>query len=340
MEKKNSNNNSGRFNLSILTKRKFIIYLLIHFLIALIVLIITPFFGSTLISHKNLFNNAIIQNIFFSYRLPRIISAFLLGGILSLSGILLQSTLKNPLVEPYTLGISSMAALGAFIGSFFLSFLPFSSFILSISTSLIVSLLIFILAHKKGVFSTYNLLLAGITISIFGASVITLMRYLLNPFSVNLMDRWLIGSLSISNWKTFFSLFFFSIPLLLVSIYYFRDFNQLYFTKEISISRGVDVEKIQKIIFVIVSITISGAVALFGPIGFVGLIVPHINRKIIGYDFRILIPVSFLSGGIFLTISDTISRSLIPPTEFPVGIITALLGAPFFIYILINSKKF
>lgn len=331
---------STRENLKhILSFKKWIISVLIHIFLVLIVIIISPFFGIKILSFSDLSNNPILRDIFFSYRLPRVLSAFILGGTLSLSGAVLQATLKNPLIEPYTLGISSIAALGAFIGSNFIFFIPFSEFSTSLLLSIICIFFLYGLSQRKGYFSIYDLILSGITISIFAASLISLFRYFLNPFTASLIDRWLVGSIAASTWKDFYILILFAAPLLTFSIIFINDYNQLYFNREICLSRGIDIGKLQKFTFLFASIATAGAVSLFGPIGFVGLIIPHIERKISGYDYRLLLPNSFLTGGIFLVLSDAISRLLIPPSEIPVGIITAFLGAPFFIYLLFFRKE-
>ncbi|KQC13132.1 MAG: hypothetical protein APR63_01180 [Desulfuromonas sp. SDB] len=322
----------------IISKKKIVINIAIHSMLAVAVLIIAPWFGSENFTFSKFSAQNEVFKLLLSYRLARVTIAFLLGGVLSLSGTLLQATLKNPLIEPYTLGISSSSALGAFIGITFFSFIPWSGFSLSILISVFIIFTVYRLSQRFGGFSVYTLILAGITISIFSASLISLLRYILNPLTANLLDRWLIGSLITASWKDFWILLCFSIPLILWGGYFANDYNQLYFQTEVSKSRGLNVEWLQKITFLIVSIAIAGSVSLFGPIAFVGLIVPHIERKISGFDYRIVIPATFISGGILLTLSDLISRTILAPTELPVGIITSCLGAPFFLYLLFCRK--
>ncbi|MBN1620600.1 iron ABC transporter permease [candidate division WOR-3 bacterium] len=320
---------------TILTKKKFLTNLLIHAALALGLLCISPFIGAVPIKFSALFGDGPLKDIFLSYRLPRAISAFILGGSLSLSGAVLQSTLKNPLVEPYTLGISSVSALGAFLASTYLSFIPLSGIFSSLFFSATTLFFIYALSARKNTFSIHDLVLSGITLSIFAGSVITLMRFVTSPFTAGILDRWLTGSLAFSSWKTALFSAVFSLPLVLFAFIKMNAYNNLYFADDISLSRGVDVKSLQKISFIVVSVFVAGSVAFFGPIGFVGLIVPHIEKKISGHDYRTVLPGSFFSGSIFLLFADIAARKTLQPAELPVGVVTALLGAPFFLYILL-----
>lgn len=323
---------------TVLTKKKFAIVLFSHALPLFLLLLIAPCFGSVQISISDLFKESILHDIFFHYRIPRALTAFLLGGSLSLSGAILQSTLKNPLVEPYTLGLSSVSSLGAYLALTYLPFIPLSGILFSLLFSAITTITIYLFSSRRKIFSIHDLVLAGITLSIFAGSSITLLRFISNPFTTGSIDRWLAGSLAFSNWTNFFWSFVFAIPLIVFAFINMNSFNHLFFTDEISLSRGIDVQSLQKLSFIMVSFFTAGCVAFFGPIGFVGLIVPHAERKISGDDYRLLLPSSFFSGAAFLIIADVISRKAAQPSELPVGVVTSLLGAPFFLYILMWGK--
>ncbi len=324
---------------TLLTKKKFVINLLVHAAFASGLLIVSPFIGAVLIRFSDLSGDGPLKDIFLSYRLPRALSAFILGGSLSLSGAILQSTLKNPLVEPYTLGISSVSALGAFLAATYLSLIPFSGIFSSLFFSAVTVFFIYALSTRKNTFSIHDLVLSGITLSIFAGSVITLMRFVTSPFTAGILDRWLTGSLAFSTWKTAVAAAVFSSPLVIYAFINMNLYNNLYFADDISCSRGVDVKFLQRISFIFVSVFVAGSVAFFGPIGFVGLIVPHIEKKISGHDCRTVFPGSFFSGSAFLLLADIAARKTLQPAELPVGVVTALFGAPFFLYILLFTGR-
>ncbi|MBN1150269.1 iron ABC transporter permease [candidate division WOR-3 bacterium] len=324
---------------TVLTKKKLAIVLFCHALPAFFLLSAAPLFGAVQISISDLLKEGVLRDIFFDYRIPRALTAFLLGGGLSLSGAILQSTLKNPLVEPYTLGLSSVSSLGAYLALTYLPFIALSGIFFSLLFSSLTTVFIYIFSSRRKIFSVHDLVLAGITLSIFAGSSITLLRFISNPFTSGSIDRWLAGSLAFANWPNFFWSFVFACPLIVFSFFNMNSYNHLFFSDEISYSRGINVQSLQKISFLMVSLFTAGCVAFFGPIGFVGLIVPHAERKISGNDYRLLLPSSFFSGAAFLTIADIVSRKAVQPSELPVGVVTALLGAPFFLYILLWDKN-
>lgn len=277
------------------------------------------------------------RTIIFNLRLPRIIGAAVVGMGLSVVGAFFQGLLRNPMADPYVLGISSGAAFGATIaiilglGLFGLSFLAFIS-------SLAVVIFVYTISKTGSKVSMTTMLLAGIAISAFISAIISLLM-LLNHDEFTRIVFWTMGGFSLTNWNSIA----FSAPIIIIGsfvMYVFsRDLNAILTGEEVAEHLGVNTEFIKKIILVLGSLVTATAVSVGGIIGFVGLIVPHVSRLIVGPDNRILVPFSALSGAIFLTLADTLARFILRPTEVPIGIITATFGGPFFLYLLIKSKQ-
>jgi len=321
----------------------------IFFLLLLITLCIAPLIGSTEISLNRAFSttlnnsNNIDASILFQVRLPRILLGAITGAALSVAGAVLQALLRNDLAAPFTLGVSSGAALGAVIAialnlNFTLLGFPVIS-LFSFMGSLVAILLVFNLVRTKhGEFPTGVLLLAGVTANFFFASLVMFIHYLADFSQSFTIIRWLMGGLDITDYNTILTIF----PTVFIGIFILlfvsRDLNLISTGVHSASSRGVNVKKIQKIGFITASLITGTVVATCGPIGFIGLIVPHIVRLFVGPDLRILIPASMLFGASFLVICDTFARTLLAPTEIPVGIITAMLGGPFFVWLLKRKR--
>ena len=330
--------------------RSYTTTLSIFFLLLLITLCITPLIGSTDISLTRAFSmtlsnsNNIDSSILFQVRLPRILLGAITGAALSVAGAVLQALLRNDLAAPFTLGVSSGAALGAVIAialnlNFSLLGFPIIS-LFSFMGALGAILLVFNLVRTRhGEFPTGVLLLAGVTANFFFASLVMFIHYLADFSQSFTIIRWLMGGLDITDYKTILTVF----PIVFIGIFILlfvsRDLNLISTGVHSASSRGVNVKKIQKIGFVTASLITGTVVATCGPIGFVGLIVPHIVRLFVGPDLRILIPASMLFGASFLVICDTFARTLLAPTEIPVGIITAMLGGPFFVWLLKRKRS-
>ncbi len=281
--------------------------------------------------------NLIYENIILNIRFPRITLAIITGMALSLSGVVLQALLRNPLADPYIIGVSSGAALGATLAIVLglISLISFAGFLGSVLTIFLV----YNLARTGYKVPVKTLLLAGVIVSVFLSALISLTAFLVGK-SMNQIILWLMGNLSETN------IILITIAGLMVLIgaivvYFFaRDLNIISTGEESAQHLGVDVETLKKILFIITSLLTGAVVALTGLIGFVGLIIPHIMRLIVGPDHRILIIASLLAGGIFLTLADLVARTIISPTEIPVGVITALIGGPFFLFLLNHKKKY
>ncbi len=319
-----------------------------HIIIALTtlsfsILLTAPLLGKDIISPSVLYSgSAIDRKILLSIRLPRVLMAFLAGSMLALSGMSFQALFRNPLATPFTLGVSSGAALGAalFIRTgFIFSILGISGVSIAAFTGAILAVaLVYALTRIKGGFSTATLLLAGIAISFFFSSVILFIQYISGQSHSFRIMRWLMGSISSADTRRLYNILPFAITGTCISILLKRELNLLMAGEDIAISRGVNVSLIRKMVFFSASLMVGGVVAVCGPIGFVGMMSPHICRMIVGSDHRYLSPATFLLGGIFLVICDTLARTLIAPAEIPVGVITALLGGPFFIWLLMKKS--
>lgn len=283
-------------------------------------------------------HNLIISNI----RLPRIILSATIGAGLSIVGCVFQAIFKNPMADPYVLGISSGSALGASIAivmGFQMTVLGVGAITtFAFAGAILTTIAVYSIAKVGTKLPTNTLLLAGVSVSFLLSSIISLIM-IFNREQVEQIVFWTMGSLSSANWKQVFSL----LPFVLIGcilIYIFsRDLNLMLTGDETAANLGIEVEKVKKIILIISSIIIAACVSVSGIIGFVGLIIPHMIRMLVGPDHRVLLPFTTLGGAIFMIISDTLARTLIPPAEIPVGAITSIFGAPYFIYLLIKNKK-
>lgn len=270
-------------------------------------------------------------------RLPRVLMGVLVGAILSIAGAVMQGLFRNPLADPYVLGVSSGASLGAALS---MTFIPM---VVGIYTTPIAAFmggaaaifLVYNIVKIGGGFRAETMLLAGISISYLFSAILSLVIWLATRDS-HLILRWVMGGLSAADWVKVEVI----APIMFVGAFlaylHSRDLNALMFGEECAQSLGVNAQRVEKALPLITSLIVSAAVAFSGAIGFVGLMMPHLMRKIVGPDHRILIPASALAGGIFLSWADTFARCL---SEIPVGVVTALSGIPFFIYLLRRSGK-
>ena len=319
---------------------KWIVSLLCLTFLLLITIVISLSVGSVQVPVERILEiicndkSSIEYNIIFNLRLPRIILGLAVGGSLSLAGLILQGLFRNPLVEPYTLGISGGAALAVsldlvlrlnYIWSIFT--LPVAGFIGSMS----VILLIYIISLKGGILRMQTLLLTGVMISFISSSIIMLIMTITKTEELHSLIFWITGTLQETNWTIVKVVFTLSIFGLITSYFFCHDLNALLLGEEGARSLGINVERSKKLLFIIASVLTGISVSFCGIIGFVGLIVPHILRNVIGVDHRILLMSSFLTGALFLVICDTLSRTIISPLELPVGVITGIIGGVFFI---------
>ena len=280
-------------------------------------------------------------SILFDIRLPRIILGFAIGGALSLAGVILQGMFRNPLVEPYTLGISGGAALGVCLNivlrlhrTFGVLTLPLFGFL----GAVLVIMLVYSLSTKKGTLKMQGLLLTGVMISFISSSLIMLIMAISRTEDLHGIVFWIMGSLEEPSWFLIKIAVLASIFSLVISYLFCFDLNALSLGEEEALHLGVNVERTKRLLFVIASLLTGFSVSVAGIIGFVGLVVPHFVRMFVGGDHRVLLISSFLCGGSFLIFCDTLARTIIVPMELPVGVITGILGGSLFVYALTKKK--
>jgi iron complex transport system permease protein len=275
------------------------------------------------------------DTIILSIRLPRILLAALVGGALSVAGSIFQALLRNPLADPYILGVSSGSAVGAVLammlglGAMSVG-LPLASFLGAIGTVVLV----FNVGRMGRRVHTNTLLLAGVIINAFFGAVLMFFISISRNEALHTIVFWLMGDFSFADFRGVTLVF----PYILLGIFlaYFlaRRLNLLVAGEDEAIQLGVDVERVKKLAYVLGSLITAAGVSVCGLIGFVGLMIPHMIRLVFGSDHRLLIPASCLWGAAFLVICDTLARTILAPMELPVGVITSAFGAPFFIYLL------
>lgn len=277
-----------------------------------------------------------IDTIIWDIRLPRIVLAAMVGLMLSTAGVMMQGILRNPLADPYILGVSAGGALGAML-SFLLGIdLVFFGFrtapLLAFGFALIAVLLVYQLSHIGGRASPETLILAGVAVSAFAAAVLSLMIILSGD--LRSIYFWLLGSFSGSSWNDVLAITPYAIIGIIVAYFYSKDLNALMLGEDVAFTLGVDVEFVRLFILGVASLLAAATVSVCGMVGFVGLIVPHIVRLMIGPNHRLLIPAAAVCGALLVVLADVIARVVLRPTEIPIGIVMAIIGAPFFLYIL------
>jgi len=280
--------------------------------------------------------------ILFSVRLPRIFLSVLVGAALAAAGTVYQGLFRNPMADPYVLGTSSGAALGATIGFALNSDLELFSFnavsILAFAGALLATVLVYNLARVGRRVPLTVLLLSGIAVAAFLSSANSL-ALVLQGSDMQQIVFWLMGGFSTCRWLHIQVVLPYIIAGFVGIAVYARDLNIMLLGEEKAQQLGVDIRRLQLILTLSASLLVAAAVSVSGIIGFVGLVVPHMMRLLTGPDHRLLFPASALAGGIFLLAADTAARTVLAPTELPVGVITAFLGAPFFIYLLRKNKR-
>jgi iron complex transport system permease protein len=280
-------------------------------------------------------------SILFDIRLPRIILGFAIGGALSLAGVVLQGMFRNPLVEPYTLGISGGAALGVCLNivlrlncTLGIFSLPLFGFL---GASLVI-MLVYFLSTRRGILKIQGLLLTGVMISFIASSLIMLIMAISRAEDLHGIVFWIMGSLEEPNWLLIKLAVLVSIFGLITSYLFCFDLNAFSLGEEEALHLGINIERTKRLLFILASLLTGCSVSIAGIIGFVGLVVPHFVRMFVGGDHRILLMGSFLTGGAFLIFCDTLARTIVSPLELPVGVITGILGGSFFVYALTKKK--
>ena len=309
------------------------------------VLIAAPLIGPKTLSPSLLWSggDGLDARILWELRIPRVLTAFTAGAVLALGGMAFQAMFRNPLATPFTLGIAggaSFAAAAAIQLGWSASFLGVSNVSLAAFVGACgVILLVFGLTRLRADFSTETLLLAGVTLSFFFSSMILTLQYLSDPTRTFRMLRWMMGGLEgTAGYRDWLAILIPALPAAVALAALRHEMNLLTLGEEWAIGRGVALARTKALLLGLVGWMVASVVAVCGPIGFVGLIVPHICRLLVGADHRRLFPVTLVFGGAFLAICDTAARTVLAPTEIPVGIVTSLLGGPFFLWLLVRGS--
>ena len=310
-------------------------------------LLLAPLVGPTSVDFRRVFDFSLPfadntdAQIFFIARLPRTLAGAAVGALFAAAGVVFQGLLRNPLATPFTLGVSTGAALGAILAISFnwsvglvgISAVPVAAFAGSLMAVAIVYALA--QARHRGL-STTVLLLAGVTMNAFFSAMILFVQYFASFADTYRTLRWLMGDLDVSSYQPLLAAAPTAAASFTVFAWLARPLNLLSLGADSAESRGLDVKKAQRAAFFSASLATGAAVSIGGPIGFIGIIIPHLVRLLVGPDHRLVLPASALFGAAFLVGCDVIARTILAPVELPVGIITALIGGPFFLWLLIK----
>jgi iron complex transport system permease protein len=274
-------------------------------------------------------------------RLPRILLGIAVGGSLSLSGILLQGVYRNPLVEPYTLGISGGASLGVAFAIVFSLQQLIGSFVLPVSGfigAFLIIFLVYTISSRKGRINIQSMLLTGVMVSFIASSAMMLLMAITSTENLHGIIFWIMGSLDEPDMSLIYFTLILSLVSLVLSYLFVQPLNALRLGEEKAKHLGINTDATIKLLFLLASLLAGVSVAVAGVIGFVGLIIPHLMRLLVGSDYRILLVSSFLSGSVFLVLSDVIARTIISPNELPIGVITGIAGGIVFLLMMSRSS--
>jgi iron complex transport system permease protein len=313
------------------------------FLFALLLLAFAPFLGITPIDPGRIFQDSANSFIFWHLRVPRTILGFVAGAILALSGLVCQNLFKNNLATPDLLGISSGAAAGAVIALKFKLHLSLpgnaGAYVFSYLGAISAVLFIFIVARLIKNSSLYTFLMSGVAINFFYASIIVFFQYIFDYSDTFSLLRWLMGGISVAGYGEIVFLFCLLAVFLILVFSFKKEFLLVSAGDDFAQSRGLNVAKFRIYSFLGLSFFVGAVVSTCGPIGFIALVVPHVSRSWGKSHYNETVAFTFLLGGSLLVLADLLARTLIPPVDIPVGIVTSLLGAPFFLLLLIAQLK-
>lgn len=314
-------------------------------IVSLLVVAVSPFIGMQNLGLSVLDGSRgdpLLTSIFWKIRVPRVCMAFIAGASLALGGMVFQAVFRNFLASPFTLGVSSGAAFGAALyfnlgisaQFFFLS----GSSLFSICGAVLTIIPVYLVSESRREISSTEILLCGVVLSFFFSSLILFIQYLSDFTGILHITRWLMGGFDTVGFAAVLGMLVFVLPGLALAFLFGRELNLFTLGDELASSRGLDVRRAKTLLFVLTSIMIGGVVAFCGPISSVGIMAPHICRLLIGHDHRYLAPATFLLGGAFVVACDTVARTIIAPYEIPVGVITAILEGPFFLWLLLSRR--
>jgi iron complex transport system permease protein len=311
--------------------------------LTVLLLVCAPFLGITPIGLQGIFQDSPNSFIFWHLRLPRTILGFVAGAILALSGLVCQNLFKNNLATPDLLGISSGAAAGAVIALKFklhLSFLGGGGvYVFSYLGAISAVLFIFFVARLIKNTSLYTFLMSGVAINFFYSSIIVFFQYIFDYADTFSLLRWLMGGISIAGYREILLLLILLLLFLILVFTFKKEFLLVSAGDDFAQSRGLNVANFRIYSFLGLSFFVGAVVSICGPIGFIALVVPHVSRSWGKSHYNATVAFTFLLGGALLVLADLLARTLIPPVDIPVGIVTSLLGAPFFLLLLIAQLK-
>ncbi len=322
------------------------------YLVGLIVLLVASVILSLSVGEMNLGfsdifsilsqgNDSMEYTILSQIRVPRILLGIAVGGALSLSGILLQGVYRNPLVEPYTLGISGGASLGVAFAIVFGLHQLIGSFVLPLTGfmgAFLIIFLVYTISARSGRINIQSMLLTGVMVSFIASSSMMLLMATTSSENLHGIVFWIMGSLDEPDMSLIYITLVMSLVSLVASYFFVQPLNALRLGEEKAKHLGINTDTTIKLIFLMASMLAGVCVAVAGVIGFVGLIIPHLMRLLVGSDYRILLVSSFLSGSIFLVLSDVIARTIISPNELPIGVITGIIGGVVFLLMMSRSS--
>ena len=330
-------------------RHRLVVTLLVFGAAAGLACLAAPLVGSTPIGLRRVFDPSVPfqdnvdAQIFFIARLPRVVAAAIVGSTLASAGVVFQALLRNPLATPFTLGVSAGAALGAMLAltvGLGVSILGVPAVaIASFAGSLgAVGIVYGLSTIRQRGFSTDVLLLAGVTLNAFFSALILFVQYLADFSQTFRTVRWLMGDLDVAGYEAIVAALPFTIAAFAIFAWLPRHLNLLTLGPDSAAARGIAVVRTQRLAFFSASLATGAAVSLGGPIGFIGIIVPHLVRLLVGADHRVVLPASALFGAAFLIGCDLVARTVMAPLELPVGIVTAVLGGPFFLGLLLRRR--
>lgn len=284
------------------------------------------------------------RDIWLNIRLPRVLLAVLVGGALATAGVIMQGLFRNPMADPGLLGVSSGSALMVGVAIIFpvslpAAFLLYEQMIFAVVGSLVVCAVIFLISLRHHHGGMIQLLLAGIAINALCGAAIGILSYVGDEQQLRQLTLWMMGSLGQAQWPTLLVATSFALPAMVVTTWLATTLNLLQLGDEEAHYLGVNVKRKRQLLLLLSSLLVGAAVSVSGVIGFIGLVIPHLIRMTIGADHRWLLPCSTLAGACLLLVADALARTLVQPAEMPVGLLTSLIGGPYFLWLILRTRR-
>ncbi len=343
-EPKNADSTIDVSSMAVSTQVRFGKTIIVLSLILVVAALISLWAGYRVMNFRDLFQDPVMQTVLFRLRLPRVLLAAFVGASLSVVGAALQAMFRNPLAEPFTLGVSGGGTLGASVAIALgwgasVSGVPLV-FLTAFAGSGVAVLIVYRLSRTAGVVLPGMILLAGVVMNLIAGAGVLILQYLTNYTRALQILRWTIGSLDVVGYGLVTRLFCFVLPGWIILLYLARDLHLLAMGDDVAASLGVNVRRCERLIYLSASLIVGVAVAVGGTIAFVGLIVPHAVRLLFGEDVRVVLVGSFLLGASFLMLADALARSVLGSGELPVGAVTALAGGVMFLWLLRRHQRY